>query len=101
MNKGELLKTKNVSKEELESRMLVNMKIVSAYLAGFVKSWDCKLGNHKWDRWNSRLLNVTELDILGEDRFSFRACDCGQEMPESRHYFQKDIREKNVVLFEE
>lgn len=101
--KEEIMEINDVSPNELDGRMLQSFSMAIFYLEDVRDIWLCKRGEHKWDVWSCQMAgNVSELDLLDKDRFCYRACmNCGQEMLESRIYFQKDIREKNSITFEE
>ena len=72
--------------------------MASFYLKQVSQSILCGEEEHEWDRSGNLCGNIVEADLMGNDifYFRFRKCVyCGEEMPESRDYFRKGIKEKN------
>ena len=71
-------------------------------MANYVGDEDCEAGNHKWSKYSSTMCgNVKQIQEAGEDVFCYRACThCGFEMPNSRIYTKKNIKEEEAVDFD-
>lgn len=102
-SKEEIMKFKEVTKDQLNARMLQDLKMIYSYLGGFIQKWECKQDRHEFDEWSVRLCgNVSENNLVGVDSFSYRACqNCGQEMEKSRIYHKKGTKEENARTYKE
>lgn len=96
-SKEEILAGIHMSEKDLKKKQSMSLRMAASYLRDAAESISCQIGDHEWDNGNNLCGNVHEIQEMGDEVFTYRKCrHCGEEMPESRDYFKKRIKESNV-----